>query len=130
MFDVDDDVVVVVEAELLLLAGCIPEEVLCPLVVELVCILLGLLPPEDPDIDPELPDRAEVITEDVGTEELMGWWTGLMLGEDLADPEEWRDLGERMAGPRTSLSVPLTISMNCRHLSMKRRLASRSKSPG
>ena len=57
------------------------------------------------------------------------WWcSGLMLGDDRL--ELAGDRGLRMVGPRTSLSVPFTISMNWRHLRVKRRLGLRSRRPG
>ena len=54
--------------------------------------------------------------------------TGLMLGLFLALPVLLRGL--RMLTARTWLSVPFTISMNWRHLSMKSRLGLRSRMPG
>ena len=57
---------------------------------------------------------------------------GDRFGDDrvLPLPLLWWERGERLLGPRTSLSEPLTISTNWRHLSMKSRLGLRSSSPG
>ena len=56
-------------------------------------------------------------------------WSGLREGLERALPPCW-DRGLRSAEPRTSLSQPFTISMNCRHFNMKSRFESRSRSPG
>lgn len=63
---------------------------------------------------------------------LLMLWAGDMLGEErlLPLPLLWCERGDLDAEPRTSLSVPLTISTNWRHFSMNSRLGLRSRRPG